>query len=83
MPGQIGNKGNAKAKIWSDAIRKEAIQSGALEKGAKKLIELMLAGDPAAIREFGDRIEGKAHQSIDATLDASERLLDVLSRIDD
>ncbi len=59
-----GNKNAAKAKIWSDAIRKYAIQNGTLDKAAETLCNLAVAGDMAALKELGDRMEGKSVQSI-------------------
>lgn len=59
-----GNQNAAKAKVWSDAIRKYAIQNGTLDKAAKKLCEMACEGDMAALKELGDRLEGKAVQSI-------------------
>jgi hypothetical protein len=70
MAAPLGNKNGVKGKIWSDALRKAVLTKGQGE-GKKRLVKIALAlldkaesGDVAAIREFGDRIEGKAIQAI-------------------
>ena len=60
---QLGNT-NAKGKrVWSDALRKHAIQTNCVDKIAKKLLLMAEGGDMAAIKELGDRLEGKSVQS--------------------
>ncbi len=63
--GQPGNKNGAKGKLWSDAIRMELAQD---KQRVRKLVRALLdkaeAGDVAALKELGDRIEGKANQTI-------------------
>lgn len=61
-------------KLWTDAIRiaaLEAFESGSdvkkLRKAAEKLVELALNGDIAALKEMGDRLEGKPTQRVEAT----------------
>ena len=62
--GQLGNTNASKGKPWTDAIRKYAIQHGCYDKGAKILWTKALEGDPAALKEVGDRSDGKAVQGI-------------------
>jgi hypothetical protein len=65
MPGAPkGNSNAAKAKIWSDALRKEIVQGDNLPKLARALIMKAIDGDVSAIKEIGDRLEGKAAQAI-------------------
>lgn len=64
MAAPKGNKNAAKAKVWSDAIRLEAMKTGKIQKAAQKLVDMAVEGDMAAIKELGDRLEGKAVQSI-------------------
>lgn len=57
------------AKIWADAIkraikRREQDDPRALEKLADKLIKKCEEGDISALKEFGDRVEGKAIQQL-------------------
>ena len=82
MPGTIGNQNAAKAKRWSAAIERalEAYPNPPDSSGCTPLMvglnnaahqfvhKVMIEGDVAFFREFGDRIEGKVSQSIDATL---------------
>lgn len=74
MPWKKGRSGNPsgapkRAKLWKDAIvravkRREEADPQALEKLADKLIAQVEAGDIAAIKEFGDRVDGKVAQAI-------------------
>ena len=64
--GQPGNKNAAGKQVWRDAIRKAlAKDKQALERVATKLIEEAQNGDMAAIKELGDRLDGKPKQSIE------------------
>ncbi len=70
--GQSGNpNGRAKDKIWGDAIRvavNEAFEDGDQKKLrvlADKLVEKALSGDITAMKEIGDRLDGKAAQSVE------------------
>lgn len=65
-----GNQNAVKGKRWSDAInraleaRSRAKQVEALDVLAEKLLEACDAGDLGALKELGDRLDGKANQSI-------------------
>ena len=60
--------------MWADAIRMEALKIGRnegedqkkLNRLAVKLIEKALEGDVGAMKEVGDRLDGKPHQSVAA-----------------
>lgn len=66
----LGNKNAAKAKIWHAAImralrkrsRSDALE--ALDDLAEKLLEKVSEGDLPALKEFGDRLDGKPAQVI-------------------
>ena len=66
----IGNQNAAKAKIWHGAImralrnrsRTDALE--ALDELAEKLLEKVAEGDLPALKEFGDRLDGKPSQAI-------------------
>lgn len=80
QPGQSGNPNGQpkRAKLWREAIdravkRREQADPQALEKLADKLLSAVEAGDIAAMREFGDRIDGKVPQAI-AGIDDDENL---------
>jgi len=67
-----GNQNAAKAKVWRAAIeralerrtksRLDGIRE--IDALAEKLLELVAAGDLPALKEFGDRIDGKPAQAI-------------------
>ena len=78
MAAPVGNRNAAKAKVWSAAIeraldKRAAERMPAINELAEKLIEMGLMGDLPALKEIGDRLEGKPHQSTDvtATVDAT------------
>ncbi len=66
----LGNQNAAKAKKWTAAIervltkRSGSEQMAEIDRLAEKLVDAAAAGDLAALREFGDRIEGKPAQSV-------------------
>lgn len=67
--GQSGNpKGRISDKLWRDAImravkrRASGQDPRALDKLADKVVALGLDGDMQAIKEIGDRIDGKPVQ---------------------
>lgn len=67
---QPGNKNAAHDKPWAKAIaralekRSRVAQMEALDEIAEKLLANCDAGDLASMKEMGDRLDGKAHQSI-------------------
>ena len=66
-----GNQNAVKGKMWSDALRKEIIQNDHLAQLVKSLIDKALDGDMAALKEIGDRLEGKPVQSVEQTTQLS------------
>lgn len=69
------NSGRKAEKPFRDALRMELAEAGgnpkALRNIAKALIAQAEAGDMQAIKEFADRIDGKAVQQLD--VDATVR----------
>lgn len=72
MPFEKGNQARAKDRIWLAAIDKalekrggQLGRMGALVELADKLLDKVQEGDISAIRELGDRLEGKPKQQLD------------------
>ena len=60
-----GNQNGAKQnRMWADAIRKCIVQGKSLDRLALKLVDMAIEGDMAAIKEIGDRLDGKAVQQV-------------------
>jgi len=73
MGAPVGNTNGAKAKRWQKAIERALARSGGdidagLNPIADRLIAAATAGDKDAIREIGDRLDGKPKQSVDVDL---------------
>lgn len=75
----VGNKNGAKNnRIWSNTVRRVAMRGkGQLEKLAQALINKALDGDIAALKEFGDRFEGKIPQAIEGTGEGGELIIKI------
>lgn len=69
------NRNAANAKIWSDAVKKHILSGKKLDGLAKKLVDMALDGDLGALREVGDRLEGKPAQSTIISGDADNPLI--------
>jgi hypothetical protein len=81
MAAPQGNKNATKNKVWSEALRKYITQNPtSLEKAAEALLAKAHDGDVAAIKELGDRLEGKAHQSVDVSGDLNVGFHEVLAK---
>lgn len=85
MPAPINPKGSKSDKIWRDAIMRAVRRASKgsktqhLEKLADKLVAQGLKGETSALREIGDRLDGKPTQGID--LSPTEGLESLLDRI--
>ncbi len=72
MAAPFGNQNAAKAKVWSAAINRALDKRSrgkkprieALDELAEKLLALAESGDLGALRELGDRLEGKPAATI-------------------
>ena len=64
---QPGNNNAGKNKIWSDALRKAVLARKKIDKLAEALIRRAEDGDVPALKELGDRLEGKVPQGIEGT----------------
>lgn len=63
----VGNKNAARGRDWRDAVRKAVIQGKKLDTLAKKLIQMAEDGDLQALKEIGDRLDGKPQISHEVT----------------
>lgn len=83
MPAPKGNKNAAKAKLWTAAIeralgkRSRLDQKEALDELAEKLLAKCDEGDLQALKELGDRLEGKPSQTIQGPGDNGEHELGI------
>ena len=77
----VGNQNAAKAKMWRSAIERALDVRGAgdrlaaLNALADKLLTKAEEGDMSALKELGDRLDGKAAQSVTIGGDADNPLL--------
>ena len=70
--GQPGNQNARKEnRLWADEIRKVLVQGKKLRPLAEKLVSLAEAGDMSALKEIGDRIDGKPAQTVQADVGGS------------
>ena len=76
MGAPSGNQNAAKAKMWHGAIMRALERRGggdklaALDLLAEKLLDAVADGDLPAIKELGDRIDGKPKQQVELSGDA-------------
>jgi hypothetical protein len=66
MAAPKGNKNAHTGKLWTDALRRALLAEDGkkLRKLADKLIASALKGNVMALKEIGDRMEGKPAQAI-------------------
>lgn len=85
MGAPVGNQNAARAKLWSAAIQRALEKRGggdkvkALDELAEKLLVNCDSGDLAALKELGDRIDGKPAQAI---VGDDENPLSIIQRIE-
>lgn len=74
---QPGNNNAGKNKPWSDALRKALLQSDG--KRLRNIAEALLAkaeeGDVSALKELGDRVEGRVLQQIEKSIDKKTEIV--------
>lgn len=81
MAAPIGNDNKTKNKPWADAIsralarRAEGTKEGGLNLVADQLVSAAINGDQWAIKEIGDRTDGKAAQSVTVSGDDEKPLV--------
>lgn len=88
MGAPTGNKNAAKAKVWHAAILRALDKRGAgdrvaaLDELAGKLLDLVSTGDLQALKEFGDRLDGKPAQAVTVSGDDEGGPIQIVSRIE-
>lgn len=81
MAAPVGNNNAGKNKPWQEAIRRALARAEdegnyrSLNALADKLLDKASEGDMSAIRELGDRLDGKAQQDINAALSGEMRMV--------
>lgn len=82
--GESGNPaGRTKDKPFAEALRIALAEDDDVKKKRKlrviadKLVDAAIAGEPWAIKEVIDRVDGKPAQSIDTTIDDKRDLRDL------
>ena len=56
-----GSRNGAYPGMWRDALRRACARDrGAIDRIAKALVDAAIGGDISAIKEFGDRMDGKS-----------------------
>lgn len=80
--GQIGNNNATKNKVWSEALRKHIVQNPKdLAAAAQAIFDKAKDGDVTAIREIGDRLEGKPAQVISGDAENPIELYQRIERV--
>lgn len=71
----VGNTNGAKGRMWLDALsRRIAQRPKDLEDIANAVIEAAKAGEPWAITELGNRLDGKPMQPVEHSGEFTQRL---------
>jgi hypothetical protein len=71
------NKGNTNSsknnRLWADTLKRALLQADGnkIRAIAEALIEKAASGDVSAIKELGDRVDGKSTQQIDQNTEVS------------
>lgn len=71
--GQPGNRNAVRAKLYRDALKRALARKGdgEIEKGLNKVADRLVAealkGEGWAIREIGDRLDGRVPQAVEMT----------------
>jgi hypothetical protein len=72
FPAKKAPSGPFADKLWRDALRRAVLKrvekAQRLDRIAEKVAALAEAGDMAAAREIGDRLDGKPAQTTDLTI---------------
>jgi hypothetical protein len=82
---QPGNKNATKNKLWAETLNRALLAEDGkkLRELAEKLIDRALEGDVTALKEIGDRIDGKPAQMIQGDPDNPLGFAEIAVRIVD
>lgn len=79
--------GKGQDKIWSDAVRR-AVKRARDGKGRKKLeiladslVDKGINGDVSAMREVGDRLDGRSTQAVNLKHDVTDKFAEILKHV--
>ncbi len=76
-----GSNNRVKNKPWRDALKRVVDKDpDALDKVAVMLIKAAQNGDMQAVRELGDRLDGKAIQQVDSKIEVNQPQTDIPPR---
>lgn len=86
MAAPVGNTNSSKNnRLWAETIRRAVVQSDPdrLRRIAEALLNKAETGDINAIREIGDRLDGKPQQAVElAGPDGASLFADLLKAVD-
>lgn len=81
MAAPAGNQNARKAKLWEQAVKRALARKAngtvdlGLDQCADKLVSAAVAGEQWALKEIGDRIDGKSAQSVTLSGDEENPLV--------
>jgi hypothetical protein len=81
-----GNSNSSKSnRLWAETIRRAVVQSDPerLRRIAERMLDMAETGDLGAIKELGDRLDGKPGQVVTVAGDAANPLSLITRRIVD
>ena len=78
----IGNTNATKNKVWIAALNRSIAQDDGkrLRAAAEKLLDLAVEGNVPALKELGDRLDGKAAQAVTVSGDPDAPLVTKIVR---
>jgi len=77
----VGNAGQRRAKLFKDALTREIAKcadnnlGAGMDRIARKLLDAALGGEPWAIQEIANRIDGRPAQSVELSGDDEAPLI--------
>ncbi len=82
MAAALGNKYAEKGRLFDGALRRAIAQEDGkrIREAAEKLLDLAAAGEPWAVKELADRLDGKAAQGVTLSGDPDAPLVSKIVR---